>query len=114
LTSNFAARIADAAARFAGETAIEVLRGDQVETTTYGALMSHAANFAGWLHAQGIGPGDRAAILSDNDASWIAAYLGLLRLGAVAVPLDTAYKAAQVATVVADSGAKVLFFRIMG
>ena len=33
----------------------------------------------------------------------------MLRLGAVAVPLDTAYKAAQVATLMKDSGARVMF-----
>ena len=40
---------------------------------------------------------------------WCAAYLGILRRGAVAVPLDTAYKAAQVETLLRDSGARVMF-----
>ena len=39
----------------------------------------------------------------------MAAYLGILRIGAVAVPLDTAYKAAQVSTVLENSGARLLF-----
>ena len=62
----------------------------------------------GWP-AQGIGAGDRCAILADNDAKWCAAYLGILRLGAIAVPLDTNYHADQIATVVRDSGARILF-----
>ena len=62
-----------------------------------------------WLIAQGIAAGDRVAILADNDARWIAAYLGALRIGAVAVPLDTAYKAGQVRTVLDNSGARLLF-----
>ena len=41
--------------------------------------------------------------------SWIAGYLGILRIGAVAVPLDTAYKPAQVRTVLDNAGARVLF-----
>ena len=49
------------------------------------------------------------AILADNDAHWCAAYLGILRLGAIAVPLDTNYSARQVATIVRDSGSRVLF-----
>lgn len=52
--------------------------------------------------------GDRVAILADNEARWISAYLGALWIGAVAVPLDTAYKPAQVATILASSGACVL------
>ena len=57
----------------------------------------------------GIAPGDRCAILSDNHSHRCAAYLGILRRGAVAVPLDTAYKASQVATLLRDSGARVMF-----
>ena len=52
---------------------------------------------AAWLAAHGVGYGDRCAILADNDARWCAVYLALLRLGAIAVPLDTNYVATQVA-----------------
>ena len=90
--------------------AIEVLgAGDAVRQTTYRELDAEAGRIATWLKGAGVARGDRAAILADNDAAWIAAYLGVLRLGAVAVPLDTAYKAPQVRTVLADSGARVLF-----
>jgi long-chain acyl-CoA synthetase len=60
------------------------------------------------MAAQGVVRGDRCAILADNDARWCAVYLGLLRLGAIAVPLDTNYSAAQVATVLGASGARLL------
>ena len=65
--------------------------------------------WAAWLAAEGIAPGDRCAILAHNDAHWCAAYLGILKRGAVAVPLDTNYSAAQVATILRDSGATLLF-----
>jgi len=68
-----------------------------------------ASAWASWLASQGIAAGDRCAILSHNDAHWCAAYLGILKLGAVAVPLDTNYSAAQVTTIVQDSGARLLF-----
>ena len=64
---------------------------------------------AAWLAAHGVAAGDRCAILADNDAAWCAAYLGILRIGAVAVPLDTNYSAAQVATIVRDASPRVLF-----
>ena len=47
---------------------------------------------AAWLADASVARGDRCALLAENDAHWCAAYLGVLRLGAVAVPLDTAYK----------------------
>jgi long-chain acyl-CoA synthetase len=107
---NFSGRIADAAARWPARPAIELVRsGGAVETTTYTALVEQAGRYAAWLAGAGLGRGDRAAILADNDAQWIAAYLGALRIGVVVVPLDTVYKAAQVRTIADNSGARVLF-----
>lgn len=107
--ANFCERLAAAAARGPDRPAIDMVDGDRVDTTTYAALQTLAGGYAGWLDAQGIGAGARVAILAANDARWIAAYLGILRLGAIAVPLDTAYSPAQIAAILADSGARVLF-----
>ena len=108
--SNFAARISDVAVRMPERPAIELLRADGgMDTTSYGALEDLAARIGAWLLEVGIAAGDRVAILADNDARWIAAYLGILRIGAVAVPLDTAYKAPQIGTVLENSGARLLF-----
>ena len=106
---NFYESFADAAARFGSLHAVELQAAEGILPTTYADLAAQATANAGWLHAQGIGPNDRVAILADNDAPWIAAYLGVLRLGAIAVPLDTAYKAGQVRTVLEDSGAMVIY-----
>ena len=108
--ANFAARISAAAAARPGAPAIEKIRADNsLDTMTYGELEALAGRIAAWLLAGGITPGDRVAILADNDAAWIAGYLGILRIGAVAVPLDTAYKTGQVRTVLDHSGARLLF-----
>jgi long-chain acyl-CoA synthetase len=107
---NFAGRISAVAATRPERVAIEQLRADgRVDPTTYGGLDGLAGRIGAWLLERGVRAGDRAAILADNDARWIAAYLGVLRIGAVAVPLDTAYKAPQVRTVLDNSGAGVLF-----
>jgi long-chain acyl-CoA synthetase len=100
---------AGVATRFGNRTAVELQRREGVDRYSYRDLHSMALERAAGLAGNGIGPGDRVAILADNDASWCAAYLGILRLGAIAVPLDTNYSAKQVATIVRDSGARVLF-----
>ncbi len=99
---------AETAGRFGGKTAVEIQRSGSVERFTYRQLCDMASAWAAWLAAEGIAPGDRCAILAHNDAHWCAAYLGILKRGAVAVPLDTNYSAAQVATIVRDSGATLL------
>jgi long-chain acyl-CoA synthetase len=107
--ANFYERFANAAQRFETGPAIELQSADQIHTTTYGDLAAQASGVATWLHAQHLAPDDRVAILGDNDARWIGTYLGILRLGAIAVPLDTAYKAGQVRTVLENSGARLIF-----
>ncbi len=97
-----------AASRFPGNVAVEVQRAAGLEQVTYKGLQGMAESIAGWLTVHGIAAGDRCAILADNDARWCGVYLAMLRIGAVAVPLDTNYSAAQVTTVLAASGARLL------
>jgi long-chain acyl-CoA synthetase len=107
--ANFFQLFHDATLRFPERTAIEVIRQSSAEAWTYAQLGEDADRWATWLVAQGVTPGDRCAILADNDARWIGAYFGVLRIGAVAVPLDTNYKSTQVRTVVENCGARVVF-----
>ncbi len=106
---NFHEQFAQAAERHAGRIAIEVQHRDRLEQVRYARLREMCDRTAAWLAVIGIARGDRCAILADNDAHWCAAYLGVLRLGGVAVPLDTAYKSAQVERLLEDSGARVIF-----
>jgi long-chain acyl-CoA synthetase len=106
---NFHEQFARITQRFPDRLAVEVQGRDGVEGFTYATLDAMAARTAAWLSTLPISRGERCAILAENDAHWCAAYLGALRLGAVAVPLDTAYKAAQVATLIVDSGVRVIF-----
>lgn len=107
--ANFYQRFAEAARQFPTRTAVEVLRTSGLETWTYAQLDEDARRWAGFLTAHGVVAGDRCAILSDNDPRWIGAYFGILRIGAIAVPLDTNYKAAQVRTVVDNCDARMIF-----
>jgi long-chain acyl-CoA synthetase len=99
---------ADTVARAGERTAVEIQRADGVEAFSYRQLHDMAGARAAWLQSHGVGKGDRCAILAHNDAHWCAAYLAVLKLGAVAVPLDTNYSAEQVTTVLRDAGAKLV------
>jgi long-chain acyl-CoA synthetase len=61
------------------------------------------------LHAFGIKPGDRVAILSENRPEWPTADMAILLLKAVTVPLYTTLTPEQTAFALADSGARIIF-----
>ncbi len=107
--SNFYEQFATTAARFPEKIAVEVQRRDRLESFRYDELERMVGQAAVWLAARGCRAGDRCAILADNDARWCAAYYAILRLGAIAVPFDTAYKAGQVAALLGSCRARVLF-----
>ena len=107
--NNFWETFAATVERHGAGTAVEIQHRDGLQTFTYTELHTLALGAAAALAARGIAPGDRCAILADNDAEWCAAYLGILRLGAVAVPLDTHYSAKQIAALVRDCIARLIF-----
>jgi long-chain acyl-CoA synthetase len=106
--NNFCEAFASAAERHAERTAVEVQRRDTVESVTYSELVRMAGQARARFAAKGLGHGDRCVILAENDARWCAALLGILQIGAVAVPLDTNYAAKQIARLLEDSGARLL------
>jgi acyl-CoA synthetase (AMP-forming)/AMP-acid ligase II len=58
--------------------------------------------------AVGIEPGDRVAVLAPNAATWIVAALGIQGAGGILVPVNTRFKAEEIAHVLDKSGAKML------
>lgn len=105
---NFCEAFAAAAERHAARTAVEIQRRDTVESVAYSELAGMAARARVRLAERGLGQGDRCVILAENDARWCATLLGILQLGAVAVPLDTNYAAKQIARLLEDSGSRLL------
>ena len=75
---------------------------------SYEELRDDVHAFAGFLHARGIGPGDRVAILAENRPEWTVTDLATQLLGAVNVSLYTTLPPSQVGYIVKDSGSKVL------
>jgi long-chain acyl-CoA synthetase len=75
---------------------------------SYAALDAAAARTAGLLRAKGVQPGDRVGIMLPNVAYFPICYYGVLRAGAVVVPMTGLLKEREVAFHLGDSGAKVL------
>lgn len=81
----------------------------ELQSHTYADLRHKAESVGRWLLESGMSEGVRCAIMAGNGPLWVAAYLGVLSAGAVAVPLDTAFNATQVNKLLWDSGASVIF-----
>jgi long-chain acyl-CoA synthetase len=64
-------------------------------SVTWAELDARVDQAAGGLLAAGLVPGDRIGILLPNTLDFVVAYFGVLRAGLVAVPLNTAYTAAE-------------------
>jgi acetyl-CoA synthetase len=75
---------------------------------TYGQLRSLSERFAAALSALGVGPGDRVATLMGKSADYLVTLLGIWRLGAVHVPLFTAFAPPAIALRLRGSAAKVV------
>lgn len=63
---------------------------------SYGALRAGAEQVAGRLVAEGVRPGDRVALQAEKSPEGIMIYLGVLKAGAVFLPLNGAYTASEV------------------
>jgi len=64
-------------------------------TTTYGELRAQVAGARKELARHGIAPGDRVALVAENNARFVVAYLAILGRGAAAVLLNPASPAAE-------------------
>ncbi len=75
----------------------------------YGLLDQASARVATMLKSKGVGPGDRVAIMLPNVPYFPAVYYGVLRMGAVVVPMNVLLKGREVGYYLSDSGAQVIF-----
>ncbi len=76
--------------------------------TNYAALADRVARLAGFLASAGIGPGDRVGFWLPSVPAYLLLYLACARLGAIAVAVNTRYRAAEVGDILSRSGAKLL------
>lgn len=85
-----------------------VIKLDDIEIS-YGALEVLSAKVAALLAERGVKAGDRVALISPNLPQMPPIYYGILRYGAIVVPLNPLLKAREVAYHLQDSGATLAF-----
>ena len=79
------------------------------ERLSFAETWRRACRFANALQSEvGVKPGDRVAIAMRNYPEWIIAYMAIISLGAVVVPLNAWWKADELKFGLNDSGAKVV------
>jgi acetyl-CoA synthetase len=89
--------------------AFTVVRNDYSgRNMTYGELRERSERVAAALTTLGVSPGDAVATLMGKSEEYLASVLGILRLGAVHVPLFTAFAPPAIAMRLEGSGAKVV------
>lgn len=79
-----------------------------VQPISYGELRFESEKFSTVLQSLGIGPGDRVATLMGKSRQYLVALMGIWRVGAVHVPLFTAFAPPAIALRLIGSGAKVV------
>jgi acyl-CoA synthetase (AMP-forming)/AMP-acid ligase II len=77
---------------------------------TWREFDERANRFANLLLARGIKRGDKVAILMMNCLEWLPIYFGILKSGALAVPLNFRYSADEISYCLKLSGASALIF----
>ncbi len=90
-------------------TALRVYRDGAWQTTTYRELDEISTRLAGALLELGLTPGDRVAVHAGNSPEWSMIDLACLKARLVSVPVYTTSTPHQIAHVLRDSGAALVF-----
>ncbi len=77
---------------------------------TWSQLLDRARSAAADLQARGLGHGDRVGILMGNGEEWLSLFYGAALIGAVTVPVNTRFKASEIAFCLKQSDAKALYY----
>jgi long-chain acyl-CoA synthetase len=77
--------------------------------TSFAELDSATDALAGWLIRQGLKPGDRVALQWPNEIEAVELYFGIFKAGLIAVPINLRLKPPEIAWILADSGASMVF-----
>ena len=102
-----AASIVEAYVRHAEGTPEKLFLSFEGERWTYEQLRERAETFAASLRTWGLSPGERVALFLGNSPDFLAAYLGTHLAGGVIVPVNTAYRRAELRHIFDDAGVRL-------
>jgi long-chain acyl-CoA synthetase len=105
MSENLARILTKTAEQSGDQTAFKL---DDVELS-YSLLDEGSARIAALLKSKGIEPGDRVGLMMPNVPYFPVIYYGILRAGAVVVPMNVLLKGREVAFYLEDPGAKLVF-----
>jgi long-chain acyl-CoA synthetase len=92
----------------AGRDSVRVAVALDDHRLSYGELDEASARVAALLFARGVGAGDRVGIMMPNVPQFLVVYYGILRAGAIVVPMNPLLRSREVAYYVSDSGASAV------
>jgi len=75
---------------------------------TYRELYRDAERFAAGLKKMGLQPGDRIAILSQNNAEWVIAQFGTAIAGLILITVNPSYRLSELEHVLSKSGCRAI------
>src|SRR3712207_178973 len=105
MSRNLAQNLIETAERVGENIAVKL---DDFELN-YQLLNEGSARVAGLLKSKGVGPGDRVGVMLPNVPHFPIVYYGVLRAGAVVVPMNVLLKGREVGFYLRDPEAKLLF-----
>ncbi|MFP4169213.1 MAG: AMP-binding protein [Desulfonatronovibrionaceae bacterium] len=79
------------------------------EPLSYARLADDVERLGAFLSENGISSGDRVALLGENMPNWGVAFLGIVCIGAVAVPILPDFHTGAIAHILRHCGAKAIF-----
>lgn len=88
---------------FPADRSSTAFEGPNVQTYSFEQIGDQSAQMANFLTDCGAKPGDRIAVQVGKSVEAVILYLACLRAGLVYLPLNTAYKAAEIEYFVGDA-----------
>ena len=100
--------VSDLLKRSAGAYSEGIAVVDGQRRTTYETLLSMVRDLTPFLVSKGVRHGDRVAILLPNSLEFITSFFSVLEIGAISVPLNTAYKETELKYYISNSSPRII------
>jgi len=93
-------------ARFGMRPALSMVGG---AVYTYRDFERITRGIATALIADGVRKGDRVALVAENSPHWVMTYFGIVRAGAIVVPILTEFTPTQISNIIEHAEARIVF-----